>query len=944
MIESRMEHSRLGSRRVMELSPGQRLGRYEILGEIGAGGMATVFRARDLELERVVALKVLPSHVTLDDRFVSRFLHEARTVARLSHPAIVQVHDIGQDRGAWYISMELIPGQNLAEYLREETPNLQQSVQIAAQVAEAIAYTHEHGVMHRDLKPSNVLMRGDQPVVIDFGLSKDILLRDGAVLTSDGEMVGSPAYMSPEQAHGEEVDHRTDVCALGILLYELISFKNPYLDPRSIHQTVVNVMAAEPVPLRQLCPWVDRELDAVVHKALSREKESRYETMGAFAADLRAWLAGKPVSARPPGRVYHFRRFLREKALVLWIAGVTLAFGFLGLGYLQLQERLSRTPWTSFVEETFDSPTPAIHFESFNIEGTRTAQQIVPSEAWRVEAGRLVGRSEGMSFCRSTEEFMGNLRVEFDVTGGGGFNHDFDVFLYGDKPSNGVRFFLGQWGTQKVGIATADDHYQWLSKEWDFELGRTYRVSVERDGQRLRLSIDGNLVDERVQVLPPTQSSGYRLGFFTWNSKVHIDNIRISRRTVALKASPTVVADAFLDEGLLDHAVNAYHSVVQSYPTHEVAQEAQLKLGTIAMVRNQYKQALDLFNVVVQSPMSRDLRLQALFLQSIALQTVGDLAASQKAQEQLVETDPDHPTSVALIQNQLVRIEGCLDLSKPMFYGCASEGEAVFRFLAKIQPNRQGLFGPVHARFAEALRLWGGIAADSNFLQTAFQFDQYYAKGNPEIAAELWIVRARHLRDHRRTEDAIRILRQIAEGEVFTSATRGRLAAMVELGRTYAWDGKPAEAERWFQLVMDTEGSDETYKSQALLEWGVATILSRRDGKARWQAILDRKSSPWQVRQQAAFLKGDLDSAGLYRAMNTPEGLNPDFTLFLALGALQKGDLVRWHQSVDELVRRYPYSSGLWDIRRVVEWAETRTPQPQAYLERLQQAAVRQNG
>ncbi len=932
MIESHMEHSRMGGRRIVELAPGQRLGRYEILGEIGAGGMATVFRARDLELERVVALKVLPSHVTLDDRFVSRFLHEARTVARLSHPAIVQVHDIGQDRGAWYISMELIPGQNLAEYLREDTPNLQQSVQIAAQIAEAIAYTHKHGVMHRDLKPSNVLMRADQPVVIDFGLSKDILLRDGAVLTNDGEMVGSPAYMSPEQAKGDEVDHATDICALGILLYELISFKNPYLDPRSIHQTVLNVMAAEPVPLRQLCPWVDRELDAVVHKAMARERTSRYESMDAFAADLRAWLAGKPVSARPPGMAWHLRRFLREKALALWIAGVTVAFMLLGLGYLQLQERLSRTPWTVFTEETFDSPTPAIHFESWAIEGTRGNPSLVPSSDWKVEAGRLVGRSTGVSFCRTTEEFMGNLRVEFDVTGNGGTNHDFNVFLYGDRPSNGVRFFLGQWGTQRSGIETSDERYQWLPSETPLEVGRTYRVQIERDGQRLRLSVDGKLLEERIQALPPTKSAGYRLGFFTWNGKVSIDNIQISRRTVALKASPTVVADAFLDEGLLDHAVNAYNSVVQSYPTHEVAQQAQLKLGTIAMVRNQYKRALELFAGVVQGPLSKDLRMQGLFLQSIALQSAGDLVGSQKAQEELVESDPGHPSNVALIQNQLGRIEGCLDLSTPMFYGCASEGETVFRFLAKIQPERQALFGPVHVRFAEALRLWGGIAADSNFLNTAFQFDQYYSTSNPEIAADLWIIRARHERDLRRLDRATEVLRQVAEGEAFPDATKGRVSAMLELGRTLAWDGKPGDAERWFQKVTQTTGAQESQVAKALLEWGVATVLARRDGKARWQEILDRKSAPWVVRQQAAYMLGQLDSAGFQAAMASPEGLDPDFYLFLGLAALQRGDFARWHEIVDDLVRRYPYSNGLWDIRRVVEWAETRTPRPQARL------------
>jgi hypothetical protein len=328
------------------------------------------------------------------------------------------------------------------------------------------------------------------------------------------------------------------------------------------------------------------------------------------------------------------------------------------------------------------------------------------------------------------------------------------------------------------------------------------------------------------------------------------------------------------------------------------------------MVRNQYKQALDLFNVVVQSAMSRDLRLQALFLQSIALQTVGDSRRFAKAQEQLVETDPDHPTSVALIQNQLVRIEGCWIWSKPMFYGCASEGEACSA--SSPDPTQPaGIVRPCARALRRGSAPVGRHRRDSNFLQTAFQFDQYYAKGNPEIAAELWIVRARHLRDHRRTEDRSGSSARSPKGKSAPARPVGASPRWSNWGGTYAWDGKPAEAERWFQLVMDTEGSDETTSPQALLDgWSPHPVPSRRQGALAGRSRSQVVSRGRSVSRQA-FLKEIFDSAGLYRAMNTPEGLNSRFHALLALGALQKGDLVRWHQSVDELVRRYPYERPL---------------------------------
>jgi len=912
--------------RLLELSPGQRLGRYEILGEIGHGGMATVYRARDVELERIVALKVLPGSVTRDDRFVSRFLHEARTVARLSHSNIVQVHDIGQDRGAWYISMEMIHGQNLSEYQRDETPALEQSVRIAAEIAEAIGYTHEHGVMHRDLKPSNVLMRNDAPVVIDFGLSKDLSLANGAGLTNEGEMIGSPAYMSPEQARGGEIDRTTDICSLGILLYELISFKNPYLDPRSFHQTVVNVIAADPVSLRQLCPWVDQDLSAVVHKAMARDKVDRYPSMGAFASDLRSWLAGRPVSVRRPGIDKQIKNFAKAHTVGLWTAlGVVVALAG-GIAWWQIQEKLANSAWTVAVEETFDSPVPALDFQSYRV-GAATDTAPTQSNDWRVENGRLICRTPGTAMCRTRQEFPGDVRVEYDVTGLNGDIHDFNAFLCGDNPAEAARFYLGRGGTSQAGIE-ASSEARWLPKRILLGADRTYHVAVERDRDMLRLWVEGSLIEERPLVQPLLPRGGCHIGFFTWNGQVAVDNIRVRRRAVPLRPDPTVVADALLDIGELDRAMDAYRLVAQAYPSHPAAQEARLRLGTVLFARNQLAQARDLFVEVSKQPANKNILARSLVLKSMVEQKAGDGVASLKSLQMLADEAPDHPAVIAGIQLQLDRMEPCLDLSQPMYFGCASDGETVLRSLARAVPSHQAQFGPQHLRFAEALRLWAGIAADTGFLKTALQFSRYYQRESPEIAAGLVIIKAKHERDGGKIEIALQTLNEVVDSKVYSDAPRARQEAMIEIGRTHAWEGRLAEAEKWFQTVAENDLSDSDMVASAQFEWGVATVLARRDAKNRWDAVLSHVGASWIQREAALFLRGQIDSATLRSSYRGRSVSSADVPLFQALAALQRNDLAGWHAKVDEYVRGFPWSNGLWELRRVSQWATTRTPRP----------------
>lgn len=182
----------------------------------------------------------------------------------------------------------------------------------------------------------------------------------------------------------------------------------------------------------------------------------------------------------------------------------------------------------------------------------------------------------------------------------------------------------------------------------------------------------------------------------------------------------------------------------------------------------------------------------------------------------------------------------------------------------------------------------------------------------------------------RRVEEAIAVFRDLAEGSGASDAPEAARMASIELGRSYAWSGKPAEAQKWLSQVVDDPNASEGETSQALFELGITTVLSSQDAAPRWKAVLERPTAPWLLRQQAAFLSGKVDGEALRLAMNTPEGQSHELPLLQALQALQKRDFKAWHGFVEEYVRRYPYSTGLWELRRVMDWASQRTPQVEA--------------
>src|SRR5580692_3567712 len=299
----------------MPLTSGTKLGPYEIQSELGAGGMGEVYRARDIRLDRQVAIKVLAGHLSSSPELKQRMEREARAISSLNHPHICQLYDIGSQDGTDYLVMELLDGETVAERIRKGALPLSEVLKIGAEVADALEFAHRAGIVHRDLKPANVMLTKSGAKLMDFGLAKPFGmaaptsggtpsftavatmtgLSPASPLTTAGSIVGTIQYMSPEQIEGKEADARSDIFALGAVLYEMATGKRPF-NGKSQISLATAILEKDPEPIRTLQPTLPASLDRVINTCLQKNPDDRFQS----ARDVRLELKWIPETTAPP--------------------------------------------------------------------------------------------------------------------------------------------------------------------------------------------------------------------------------------------------------------------------------------------------------------------------------------------------------------------------------------------------------------------------------------------------------------------------------------------------------------------------------------------------------------------------------------------------------------------------------------------------------------------
>lgn len=327
----------------MALEPGSKLGPYEIIGALGAGGMGEVYRGRDTRIDRTVAIKVLPSHLASNPDLRQRFDREARAISSLNHPNICSLFDIGQQDGVDFLVMEYLEGDSLSKLLEKGPVPTSDLLRIAIQIADALDKAHKQGLVHRDLKPANIVLTKHGAKLLDFGLAKwqeseqvkglSGLTRTSSPLTSEGTIVGTFQYMSPEQLEGNEADARSDLFSFGVVLYEMATGQRPF-EGKSQASLIAAIMKVEPRPISAIQPMTPPALERVVKQCLAKEPDDRWQTAGDLKRELNWIVEGGSQVGVPAAVATRRRRRLHASWVVAAVAGV-VAITLAGMLFLR---------------------------------------------------------------------------------------------------------------------------------------------------------------------------------------------------------------------------------------------------------------------------------------------------------------------------------------------------------------------------------------------------------------------------------------------------------------------------------------------------------------------------------------------------------------------------------------------------------------------------------
>src|SRR5215467_13804316 len=321
-------------------------GDYELLEEIGRGGQGVVFRARQKNLNRIVALKVIGLGQWATPAHLKRFRLEAEAAASLDHPCIVPIYEVGEREGQCYFSMKFVEGGQLDEVVQQSPISIRQAAELIAKVARTVHYAHEHGILHRDIKPGNILLdKKGEPHLTDFGLAR--LMEADSTVTRTQEVMGTPSYMSPEQAAGEhaKLSDATDVYGLGAVLYQLLTGHPPFAGGTT-YETIRLLLETEPRQPRLLNPKIDRDLSTICLKCLEKDPKRRYPSALALAEDLERWLKHEPILARHTGIIARGRKWVRRNPTSALLAASLIALAA-AAGWIVWKSDFIRHPLTT---------------------------------------------------------------------------------------------------------------------------------------------------------------------------------------------------------------------------------------------------------------------------------------------------------------------------------------------------------------------------------------------------------------------------------------------------------------------------------------------------------------------------------------------------------------------------------------------------------------------
>ena len=380
----------------MSIASGTRLGPYEIVTAIGAGGMGEVYKARDTRLDRAVAIKVLPEALASDPQFRERFDREARAISQLTHPHICTVYDVGDGGGTAFLVMEYLEGETLEQRLRKRAMPLDEALRIAIQIADALSVAHRRGIVHRDLKPGNVMLTKSGAKLLDFGLAKasgtdasvagSMVPTTPANLTAQGAILGTFQYMAPEQLEGQEADARSDIFAFGALLYELVSGRKAF-EGRSRASLIAAILEHDPPPLASLQPLTPASLDHVVTKCLAKNPDDRWQSARDITTELK-WLASRPEA--PAGSTALPAGVSARTIRAPIVLSVAAAIGLGAVASAVVMKRRSGASSREVVRSILTT-LPAEHLRAFpNDDTTNEGRPSRTSIAWSPDGQSIV--------------------------------------------------------------------------------------------------------------------------------------------------------------------------------------------------------------------------------------------------------------------------------------------------------------------------------------------------------------------------------------------------------------------------------------------------------------------------------------------------------------------------------------------------------------------------